>query len=146
GRSGQSNAHARQRNRGVAERRARTVARTRSRGPAAVVRSRRFGPLAHRTRAPLPGRRRHRAGRGRRRPPERRRHDARRNASMIRVPVDVPGRAYEAIVGTDIIASAGSLIPALPGAEKAFVVSDSVVSDLWLEPLSASLSEHGLVA
>jgi 3-dehydroquinate synthase len=60
--------------------------------------------------------------------------------------VPVPGRAYEVLVGAGLLERAGELLPPLPGAERAFVVSDRVVAGRWFEPLAASLGSRGLPA
>jgi 3-dehydroquinate synthase len=65
---------------------------------------------------------------------------------VIRVEVAIPDRPYEVVVGTDVLDRADELLPGLPGAEKAFVVSDHVVAGLYLEQLSAALSRRGLAS
>ena len=65
---------------------------------------------------------------------------------MIRVAVPVEGRAYDVVIGPGLLEDADSHLPALPGAEKAFVVADQVVAGLYLEPLVAGLSRAGLTA
>ena len=63
---------------------------------------------------------------------------------MIRVPVAVPGRSYDVVVGSGLLEDADALLPELGGAEKAFVVADPVVTKLYQEPLAAALSRRGL--
>ena len=63
---------------------------------------------------------------------------------MVRVTVPIPGRPYDICVGSGTIASIGSLLPELPGASTAFVVSDRTVSARWFEPLASSLGAAGL--
>jgi 3-dehydroquinate synthase len=63
---------------------------------------------------------------------------------LVRVTVPLPGRPYDVCVGAGTISSVGSLLPDLPGASTAFVVTDRTVSARWFEPLAASLSEAGL--
>ena len=63
---------------------------------------------------------------------------------MVRVTVPIPGRSYDVCVGAGAIASVGSLLPELPGASTAFVITDRSVSARWFEPLTASLREVGL--
>jgi 3-dehydroquinate synthase len=65
---------------------------------------------------------------------------------VIRIPVSVPGREYEAVVGTGLLAEAERHLPAFAGAEKAFVVSDQEVAARYLEPLSGALSRASLAA
>ena len=63
---------------------------------------------------------------------------------MVRVTVAVPGRGYDVVIGRGVLAEAGAHLAPLPRAEKAFVVADRTVADLYLEPLSAGLSARGL--
>ena len=65
---------------------------------------------------------------------------------MVRVTVPIPGRSYDVCIGSGTIASLGSLLPELPGAATAFVVTDRAVSGTWFEPLAASLGQAGLAA
>jgi 3-dehydroquinate synthase len=65
---------------------------------------------------------------------------------VIRVPVPIEGRAYDVVIGPGLLEDADTHLPGLPGAEKAFVVADLVVSGLYLEPLVAALSRAGLTA
>jgi 3-dehydroquinate synthase len=61
-----------------------------------------------------------------------------------RVKVAVPGRDYEVTIGHGLLEDAGSLLPELGGAERAFVVADATVADRYLEPLARGLSGRGL--
>ena len=63
---------------------------------------------------------------------------------MIRVPVPVPGHAYEVVIGEDVLPQADTYLPELAGAEKAFVVADQEVAGLFLEPLASSLARASL--
>jgi 3-dehydroquinate synthase len=63
---------------------------------------------------------------------------------LERVSVGVPGRPYEVCVGSDLLGRAGELLPALTGAERAFVVADAAVAGRYLAPLSRGLSARGL--
>ena len=63
---------------------------------------------------------------------------------MERVTVPVSGRSYDVVVGSDVIARAGQLLPDQPGASQAFVVSDRVVGDRWYGPLAEALATRGL--
>lgn len=63
---------------------------------------------------------------------------------MRRVPVRLPDHPYEVVIGEGVISDAGAYMPALARAEKAFVVSDRVVADLWFEPLAKSLRARDL--
>ncbi|MEW6059928.1 MAG: 3-dehydroquinate synthase [Actinomycetota bacterium] len=58
--------------------------------------------------------------------------------------VALPERSYDVVVGSGILAEAGSHLPALPRAEKAFVVVDQVVATRYLELLEAGLATRGL--
>jgi 3-dehydroquinate synthase len=61
-----------------------------------------------------------------------------------RVRVDVPTRAYDVTVGTGLLERAGSHLPELRGAERAFVVADAVVAERYLPALERGLSACGL--
>lgn len=63
---------------------------------------------------------------------------------MELVSVDVPGRAYEVTVGAALLEEAGAHLPEMPGAERAFVVSDPDVGERYLEPLGRGLAVRGL--
>jgi 3-dehydroquinate synthase len=60
------------------------------------------------------------------------------------VTVALPGRSYEVAIGPGLLTEAGTHLPALPKAEKAFVVSDHVVAALYLGPLEVGLTARGL--
>jgi 3-dehydroquinate synthase len=61
-----------------------------------------------------------------------------------RVRVDVPTRAYDVTVGTGLLERAGSHLPELRGAERAFVVADAAVAERYLPALERGLSACGL--
>ena len=63
---------------------------------------------------------------------------------MVRVTVAVPGRPYEAVIGSGVLEEAGTHLPGLPGAEKAFVVADHRVAGLYLNLLAGGLASRGL--
>jgi 3-dehydroquinate synthase len=65
---------------------------------------------------------------------------------LVRVRVEVPGRAYDVAIGAGILDEAGQHLPALPRAERAFVVADHVVATAYLGRLSAGLAAVGLEA
>ncbi len=65
---------------------------------------------------------------------------------MVRVTVATPGRSYVVTIGSDVIATAGEHLPALPGAGQAFVIVDRVVADAWFAPLAEALAARDLVA
>lgn len=58
--------------------------------------------------------------------------------------VAVPGRPYDVVIGPDVLGQAGAYLPALPGAEKAFVVADHRVAGHYLGALEAGLAARGL--
>ncbi len=63
---------------------------------------------------------------------------------MVRVTVSASGRSYEVIVGAGILGDADVHLPALPEAERAFVVADQSVAGRYLEPISRGLGAAGL--
>ena len=63
---------------------------------------------------------------------------------MVRVTVPIPGRPYDVVVGSRVLAAAGALLPALPEARTAFVVADAEAGSRYYEPLAAGLAEGGL--
>jgi 3-dehydroquinate synthase len=63
---------------------------------------------------------------------------------LVRVSVPIPGRTYEVVIGSDVIERAAELLPDLPGASAAFIVSDRAVADHWFEPLAESFRVLGL--
>jgi 3-dehydroquinate synthase len=65
---------------------------------------------------------------------------------LERVTVPIPGRSYDVVVGSGVIADAGAHLPEFPKAAQAFVVADRGVADAWFAPLSDSLDERGLHA
>jgi len=65
---------------------------------------------------------------------------------LERVTVRVPGRSYEAIIGSSVLERADELLPAFPGATQAFVVTDRMVHDAWFGPLAAALDRARLHA
>lgn len=58
---------------------------------------------------------------------------------MIRVPVEAGGRRYDVVVGRGLLDRLGDLLPDLPGAERAIVVCDQAVAELYLDRTVASL-------
>ena len=63
---------------------------------------------------------------------------------MERVTVAVPERAYEVFIGSGVLARADELLPALAGAERAFVIADAPVAERYLPPLADGLAARGL--
>jgi 3-dehydroquinate synthase len=62
---------------------------------------------------------------------------------LERVTVPIPGRPYEAIVGTGVVAAAAELLPGLGQATRGFVVFDQAVAN-WLPALEEALAARGL--
>ena len=65
---------------------------------------------------------------------------------MERVTVRVPGRSYDVVIGSDVLARADEFLPELPGAERAFVVADRNVADSWFASVCEALDRRGLHA
>lgn len=64
---------------------------------------------------------------------------------MTRVPVHLGDRSYDVVVGRGLAATVGDLVPELPAAEKAFVVTHPSLQP-YAEPLLDSLTGAGLKA
>jgi 3-dehydroquinate synthetase len=62
---------------------------------------------------------------------------------LERVTVTVPERAYEVCIGSGVLARADELLPALPGAERAFVIADAPVAERYLPALADGLAAAG---
>jgi 3-dehydroquinate synthase len=65
---------------------------------------------------------------------------------LVRVSVPIEGRPYDVVVGAGVLAEAAAHLPELPKADRAFVVADRMVADLWFEALAGALRERGLDA
>ena len=63
---------------------------------------------------------------------------------MERVTVEVPGRAYDVVIGAGMLDRADELVPAFPSATHAFVLSDRVVGERWFPVLAEALQRCGL--
>ena len=63
---------------------------------------------------------------------------------MVRVTVEVPGHAYEATIGLELLERAGDHLPELARSETAFVVADPTVAALYLAPLTRGLEARAL--
>jgi 3-dehydroquinate synthase len=59
---------------------------------------------------------------------------------LERVSVEIPGRAYDVVIGSGLLARANELLPQLPRAERAFVVADTPVAERYLAALSEGLA------
>ena len=62
---------------------------------------------------------------------------------MKRIPVRLDERSYDVVVGRELVGTAGELIPELPDAEKAFVVTHPTLHP-YVRPLLESLGGRGL--
>ena len=60
------------------------------------------------------------------------------------VHVDLPGRAYDVLIGTNLIAEAGALISPLLKRSKVAVITDETVASLHLETLRDGLAAAGV--
>ncbi len=58
----------------------------------------------------------------------------------------IPGRSYDVVVGSGVLARVDELLPELPGAAQAFVVADRTVGDAWFGRLCDALDRRGLRA
>jgi 3-dehydroquinate synthase len=65
---------------------------------------------------------------------------------LERVTVRVPGRSYDVLIGSNVVVRADDLIPDLPGASRAFVVSDRTVGDMWFPSVCEALERRDLRA
>jgi len=63
---------------------------------------------------------------------------------MQTIHVDLGARSYDVHVGAGLLARAGSLIAPFAPSKRVFVVTDVVVADLHLRPLTSSLEGAGL--
>jgi 3-dehydroquinate synthase len=63
---------------------------------------------------------------------------------LERVSVAVPSRAYDVTIGEGLLARAAEHLPALPDAERAFVIADAAVAERYLDPLAEGLEPAGL--
>ena len=64
--------------------------------------------------------------------------------AATRVRVELAARAYDILIGPDLIGSAGARLQALAPGAKAFVVTDANVGPLWLGKLTAGLESAGM--
>ena len=62
---------------------------------------------------------------------------------MVRVSVPIPGRAYDVVVGSGILAEAAAHLPRIPQAATVFVIADDGAAR-YFEPLAAALGSAGL--
>ena len=62
------------------------------------------------------------------------------------VPVALPGRAYDVVIGTDLLSGAGARIATLGGRKHVAILTDDTVAGLHLPALQASLTAAGLTS
>jgi 3-dehydroquinate synthase len=63
---------------------------------------------------------------------------------LERVSVAAPSRAYDVTIGDDVLVRAADHLPALPAAERAFVIADAAVAERYLPALTGGLEAAGL--
>jgi shikimate kinase / 3-dehydroquinate synthase len=61
----------------------------------------------------------------------------------LRVPVDLPGGGYDVVIGSGLLARAGSLLARVLPQRRAIIVTDRVVARLHLDTLRAGLENGG---
>src|SRR6202048_3624495 len=67
-----------------------------------------------------------------------------KHSASLTVDVALGDRAYDIVIGRDVLPSLGARIAALrPGARTA-IVTDRTVAKHWLEPTEAALAEAGI--
>ena len=64
----------------------------------------------------------------------------------VTVPVNLPGREYDIIIGPDVLAEAGERIAAMGGRKHICILTDANVAGLHLESLQAALATAGLTS
>ncbi|MBU0780129.1 MAG: 3-dehydroquinate synthase, partial [Alphaproteobacteria bacterium] len=62
------------------------------------------------------------------------------------VPVALPGREYDVVIGTDLLSGAGARIAALGGRKHVAILTDDTVAGLHLPRLQASLTAAGITS
>ncbi|KQI69593.1 3-dehydroquinate synthase [Loktanella sp. 3ANDIMAR09] len=62
------------------------------------------------------------------------------------VTVDLPGRAYDVVIGPGLLADAGARIAALGGRRHVAILTDETVAGLHLNSLQAALTDAGLTS
>ena len=63
-----------------------------------------------------------------------------------RVPVDLPGRAYDVLIGPGLLSGAGARVAALSGSRPVAILTDETVASHHLGALQASLSAAGVAS
>jgi 3-dehydroquinate synthase len=67
-----------------------------------------------------------------------------KHSDSVVVDVALGSRAYDIVIGRDVLASLGARIAALRPGARAAIVTDRNVAKHWLEPTEASLAEAGI--
>jgi len=67
-----------------------------------------------------------------------------RHSDPITVDVALGARAYDIVIGRDVLPSLGARVAALRPGARAAVVTDRTVARHWLEPTEASLAQAGI--
>ena len=62
------------------------------------------------------------------------------------VHVDLPGRAYDILIGPDVLAQAGPRVAAMGGRRHICIITDETVAGLHLPALQAALADAGLTS
>jgi 3-dehydroquinate synthetase len=66
------------------------------------------------------------------------------NATATRVHVDLAGRAYDIVIGSDLLENAGALLKPVVAGRDLIVISDENVAALYLEKLQIAIETGGL--
>src|SRR6202171_1564732 len=67
-----------------------------------------------------------------------------KHPDSVTVDVALGERAYDIVIGRDVLQSLGTRVAALRPGARAAIVTDRTVAKHWLEPAEASLSEAGI--
>src|SRR6202790_2663060 len=67
-----------------------------------------------------------------------------KHSDPVTVDVALAERAYDIVIGRDVLQSLGTRVAALRPGARAAIVTDRTVAKHWLEPAEASLSEAGI--
>src|SRR6476619_799728 len=68
------------------------------------------------------------------------------HSEPITVGVALGERAYDIVIGRDVLPSLGARVPALRAGARTAIVTDRNVAKHWLEKTEASLSEAGIAS
>ena len=67
-------------------------------------------------------------------------------SQLVRIDLSPTSRAYDILVGDDVLAEAGGLVRARLGVRRAVIVTDNVVAPLYQQRLEAVLAAAGHMA